>query len=110
VAEWRVAGLSTVAAQGPDLSMETGRRLGDTLHHAVKAASARALSAVTSAADRQGAFHHAEAAAWVGDLVAVVAGMAAEAGVGKRSVVVFLLAVRVRNGEKPYAANQAELR
>ncbi len=47
----------------PGLSMETGRRLEDTLHLAVRAASARARSAATTTADRPGAFRRAEAPA-----------------------------------------------
>src|SRR5271166_169919 len=56
--------------RGPGRSKEIGRRLVDMLRHGVKAAYARAPSAVTAMAGRQGATPHVEAAAWVaGDLM-----------------------------------------
>jgi hypothetical protein len=86
----------TVPAQRPDLSTEAPRLPEDTLHPAVRAASARAPSAATTMEDRQGAIRHAEAPAWVAEqrVAAVVDRVAAEvdlaaavAGVGNRSFV-----------------------
>jgi hypothetical protein len=77
--------------------METLRLLEDTLHRAVRAGSARAPSAATTMADRQGAFRHAEAPASaaehlvaVEDFTAVVAEdlAAVVVGVGSRSPVI----------------------
>jgi hypothetical protein len=64
-------------------------------------------------ADRQEAFRHAEAPAWVAEqrMAAVVAErMAAVVDTANRSFVTFLVALKFENGEKPYAANDAELR
>jgi hypothetical protein len=100
--------LPTVAAQRPELSTETGRRREDTLRPAVRAASARALSATSRRADRQRAIRHAEAPAWVADLVAAVVAdhveaaavaadlVAAVAGVISQSSVMFLVACKIR--------------
>ena len=49
------------------LSTEIGRRLGDTPHHAARAAYVRAHLAVTVMAVRQGVIPRAEAAAWVAE-------------------------------------------
>jgi hypothetical protein len=62
--------------------MEIGKRLGDTLRHAARAACVRAPSVATAMADRQGATRHAGAPVWVAearmeeaeDLMAVVDG------------------------------------
>jgi hypothetical protein len=88
-----------VPAQPAGLSTETGRRLEDTPHRAVKAASARVPLAATSMADRLEAIHHAEAPAWVarGEGVSVVEGtpvveVTAAAGIGNRTVVACLIA------------------
>ena len=56
---------------GQSLSTETGRRREDTLHPAVRAASARAPSAASRRADRQRAIRHAEAPASVAEHRAV---------------------------------------
>ena len=106
------AGLKTVPAQQPGLSMETPELPEDTLNPAVKAAPARAHSAATTMADRRGAILHTEARASVAeegrvaaeDLAAVVA------NIDNQSFVRFLCFAKFRNGEKPYAANEAELR
>ena len=63
----RAAESTTVPAQPPGLSTETRRLLEDTPNPAVRAASARAPSAATTMADRQGAFRHAEAPASVAE-------------------------------------------
>jgi hypothetical protein len=91
-----------VPAQPAGLSTKTGRRLEDTPHLAVRAASARVPLAGTSMADRLEAFHHAEAPAWAaarGEGVPVVAGtpvaeVTAAAGIGNRSVIRCLLACK----------------
>ena len=84
------AGTSANAAEflpaptaGAGLSTGTGRRLEAMLNLAVRAVSARAPSAVTTMADRPGAFHLAEAPAWV----AVRVGAAARVGVADRAAV-----------------------
>lgn len=59
-----VAEFTTTRAQRPGLSTETGKRLEDMLHPAVRAASGPAPSAATTMADRPGAFLHAEAPVW----------------------------------------------
>jgi hypothetical protein len=59
-AELHAAELATVPALRPGLSTETGKRLADTLHLAVRAAHARVPSAATAMADRPRAFRHAE--------------------------------------------------
>ncbi len=88
--------VSTVSARGPVLSTETLGRLEDSVNPAVKVDFARAPSAASGMADRQGAFHHAECpASGAADFVAAVDFTeAAEdftevAGVGNRSFVVF---------------------
>ena len=80
----RAAELTAVPGLGLGLSMEIVRRLADTLHLAVRAAHARALSAATTVADRPGAFPHAEAPAWAAGLVVVVGPVVAVAGVVNR--------------------------
>jgi hypothetical protein len=104
------AELSTVQGQRPGLSTEIGRRLGDTLHHAARVAYARAPSAATAMADRKRATRHAEAPVWVAAARVVEADlMAVVAGGGNRSQVVFLVICEtLKNGEKAYAANEAE--
>ena len=95
----RAPEFTTVPAQRPGLSAETPRRLEDTLNPAVRAGSARAPSAATTMADRQGAFRHVEAPAWVAEQRAPAVAeqrVAAEeehvAGVANRSIVMFLVA------------------
>ena len=61
------AELATVPAPRPGLSTETGRRLADMLHLAVRAASARVPSAAMGMADRPRAFRHAERPASVAE-------------------------------------------
>ena len=81
-----------VPAQPAGLSTETGRRLEDTPHLAVRAASVQARSAATSTADRPRAFHHAEVPAWAAVPVAgasVAEAGTVAAGIGNRSVVMF---------------------
>src|SRR5271169_280837 len=63
-----------VAVRRPGRSTEIGRRLADMLRHAVRAACARAPSAATAMADRQGVIPHGEAPAWVEARVAGVEG------------------------------------
>ena len=72
------AEFTTIPAQLPGLSTETGRRLADTLHLAVRAASARAHSAATVMADKPGAFLHAEGPASAAADRTAVARVAAE--------------------------------
>jgi hypothetical protein len=104
------AELSTVRGQRPGLSTEIGKRLGDTLHPAARAAYARAPSAATAMVDRKRVTRHAEAPVWVAvarvaeaDLMAVVVGG------GNRSQVMFLVICEtLKNGVKPYAANETE--
>ena len=98
----RAAELTTVPAQPPDLSTETGRRLEATLSPAVRVANVRAPSAVTTMANRQRAIRHAERpASVVEQRVAAERRVAAEAeedlvavavaGVINRSTVMFLV-------------------
>ena len=94
----RAPEVTTVLAQRPGLSAETQGRFEDTLNHAVRAGFARALSAATGMADRQGVFRHAEAPAWVAEQRAPAVAeerVAAEeegvAGVGNRRLVMFLV-------------------
>jgi hypothetical protein len=94
--ERRAAELTTVPAQRPERSMETGRRREDTLHPAVRAASAQAPSAASKRAGRQRAIRHAEAPASVaedrvaeGDFTAEEEEGAGAVGVGNRSFVRF---------------------
>src|ERR1700690_4309287 len=54
---------TTALARRPGLSTETPRLLEDTLNPVARAGSAQGRSAATTMADRQGAIHHAEAAA-----------------------------------------------
>jgi hypothetical protein len=54
------AGLKTLPPQRPGHLKETITLLEDTLNLAVRAASTRALSAVTTMAGRKGVFRHAE--------------------------------------------------
>src|SRR5580704_10242003 len=54
-AERREGAVSTVPVEGPGLSMETGRRLEDTLRRGVRAASDRVPSAATTTVERPGA-------------------------------------------------------
>jgi len=76
---------TTIPAQRPDLSTETGRQLGDTLNPTVRAASARVHSAATIMAARPEAFRHAEAPALVaGQRVVAAEQRMAVAGVGNR--------------------------
>jgi len=92
----RVEEFPTVPAQRPERSTETGRRREDTLHPAVRAASARALSAASGRAGRQRAIRHAEAPALVAEQrVAAVVEQRAGAGVGNRSFVMFLVACKI---------------
>lgn len=87
-----VAALSAIAvgrasaeATGPLTA--TTALLGDTLHLAVKAVSAPALSAVTTAVDRQEAFPRAEApASAVAEGRVASAAVAVAAGIGNRNV------------------------
>jgi hypothetical protein len=70
------AEIPTVPAQRPGLLKETTRLLEGSVSPAVRAASARAPSAGTTMADRQGAFRHAEAPASAAEQrVAAVAGI-----------------------------------
>src|SRR5713101_1612367 len=80
-----VAEIPTVPAQRPDLLKETTRLLEDTLNPAVRAVRARAPSAGTTMADRQGAFRHEEAPASVAEQHVVAA-----ASIANRSFVVVL--------------------
>ena len=89
---------TTVPAQPPGLSTETSRLLEDTPNPAVRAAHARAPSAATTMADRPRAIRRAEAPAWVAERVAAVAERVAAAvvermaaGIGNRSLVMFLV-------------------
>jgi hypothetical protein len=91
--------LTTVPAQPPGPSTETGRRLEAMLNPAARAAPARAPSAATTMADRPRAIRHAEAPASVAEQrVAAVAeqrmaagDLAAVAGVIDRGAVMFLV-------------------
>ncbi|MGB9202445.1 MAG: hypothetical protein WCB94_00585, partial [Terriglobales bacterium] len=87
---------TTVPALLPGHLRETGRQLEDTLHPAVRAASAPAPSAATAMADRPRAIRRAEVPASVVEQpVAEEQRMAAEdltaAGVINRSMVMFLV-------------------
>jgi hypothetical protein len=80
------AELSTGRGLRPDLLKEIGKRLGDTLHQAARAACDRAPSAATAMADRKGATRHAEAPVWVAEArVAEAADLMVVADGGKRS-------------------------
>ena len=86
----RAAEFSTAPAQRPELSTVTDRRREDTLHPAVRVASARAPSATTAMADRQEAFRHAEwAASGAEDFVVAVVEEHVAAGGGNRTLVMF---------------------
>ena len=98
----RAADLPAVPAPGPRPSTETPGLREDTVHPAVRAASARAPSATSRGVDKQGAIRHAEAPALVAEhrveavledrAVGVVEeGMAAVAGVTNQSSVMFLV-------------------
>jgi len=63
----RAADFPAVPAQRPQLSTETARLLEDTLHPAVRKASARAPSAASKRADRQRAIRHGERPASVAE-------------------------------------------
>jgi len=83
-------------SQLPGLSTETGKRLEATLNPTARAGHAQAPSVAMGRADRRGASRHAVAPASVaGERVgaagftAAEAGMAAEAGIGNRSFVMF---------------------
>ena len=80
--------LSTGVGRRAGLSAEIGRLPEDTLHRAVRAASAPAPSAAMTMGDRPEAFPHAEAPASLvaeGFMVAVAGGIVAAAGGGNRS-------------------------
>ena len=97
-AEARAPEFTTVPAQRPSLSAETPGRLGDMLNRAVRAASARAPSAAMAMVDRQGAFRHEEAPAWVAEQHAPAVAeqlVAAVAGIGNQSFVMFLVACKI---------------
>jgi hypothetical protein len=71
--------------EGPDLSMETGRRLEDMQHRAVRAGCDLGPSAATTMEGRPGTSHRAEAPASVGDFMAAEGSTEAEAaGDGNR--------------------------
>jgi len=92
------AGLKTVPARRPGLLKETITLLEDTLNTAVRAASARAPSATTTMADRQGAFHRAEAPASVAEgrrRMVVEDLTAAVAGIDNQSFVLFLAVCKI---------------
>ena len=82
---------TTVPAQRIGLSTETTGLREDTLNPAVRAEPTRAPSAVTTMADRQGAFRHGEALASVaeGRVEEEELAVAAAAGIDNRSFVVF---------------------
>ena len=92
----------TVPAQRPAPT----EQVEDTLNPAVRAVRARALSAVTTTAERQGAIHHAEVPASAEEEGRV----AALAGIDNRSFVRFVVLVKFRDGEKPHGAYKADLR
>ena len=73
------ARLSIVPGLPPNLSRETGRRLEDLPHPAVRAASARARSAATTTVERPGPIHRAEAPAWAAADLTVAEGLTAVA-------------------------------
>jgi hypothetical protein len=77
----------TVPAQRPGLLKETTKQVEDTLNPAVRAVRARAPSAVTTTAERQGAIHHAEVPASAAEEGRV----AAVEGIDDRSFVRFLV-------------------
>ena len=90
------AEIPTVPAQRPGLLKETTRLLEDTLNPAVRAVRARAPSAATTMAERQGAIHHAEVPASVAEQrVVVLAAVVAAAGIGNRRIVMFLVACKI---------------
>ena len=75
----RAADLPAVPAPGPRPSTETPGLREDTVHPAVRAASARAPSATSRGVDKQGAIRHAEAPALVAEeAVVAVEGVAVE--------------------------------
>jgi hypothetical protein len=90
-ADLLVAVVSTGPVEGPDLLMETGRRLEDMLRRAARAGCARVLSAATITADRPGVSHRVEAPASVEGFTAVEDSTEAEAGVGNRNYLAFLV-------------------
>src|SRR6266478_8583525 len=81
----------TVPAQRPALLKETTKQLEDTLNPAVRAVRARAPSAPTTTAERQGAIHHAEVPASVAEQRVV----AAVSRIGNRRIVMFFVACKI---------------
>jgi hypothetical protein len=65
LAEWHGAMVSTATVEGPDHSMETGRRLGDTQHHTARVECDRGRSAAMTAVDRPAAFRRGDSPALV---------------------------------------------
>ena len=63
------AGFTTIPGPRRNLSKETGRRPAGMLNRAVRAASARALSAATITVERPGAIRRAETPVWVAAVV-----------------------------------------
>ena len=88
-AEMRAAN-PTVPAQRPGPLKETITPLEDTLNAAVKAVLARAPSAATTTAERQGAIHRAEVPASVAEQRVV-----AVSRIGNRRIVMFLVASKI---------------
>jgi len=80
----------TVPPQRPGHLKETTTLLEDTLNLAVRAASARAPSAATTTAERQGAIHRAEVPASVAEQRVV-----AVSRIGNRRIVMFLVARKI---------------
>ena len=89
-----VVAVST-AVVGPGLLMETGTRLEDTLHRAVRVACARGPSAATTTEGRPGASHRVEAPASVADFMAAEGPTVAEADDGNWTRVVFPVVQRL---------------
>jgi hypothetical protein len=77
-------------------------QLGDTRNPAVRAALARGLSAATTRADKQGAFHHAEVPASAAEhlAAAVVGAAAAAAGITNRRIVISPMEPKIQKMEK----------
>src|SRR6266403_1168340 len=88
-------GLKTVPPQRPSHLKETTTLLEDTLNPAVKAVLARAPSAATTTAEKQGAIHRAEVPASVAEQRVV-----ALSRIGNRRIVMSLWPVKFINGEK----------
>jgi len=82
----RAAEFTTVPAQAPGLSRETGRRLEDTLHPVARAAFARVRSAATITVESPGAIPPEETPAWAAVMPA--ADLTAEAVVTAEAVIV----------------------